>query len=67
MKKILIEILGKHAYNNGMKVDPEMEKLLKAVDYLIAQLLITRRWCNEEGNEHVSKVLNVTELILSGD
>lgn len=66
MDKILIEMLGRNAFNNGMKVDSDMAKLVKAVNYLTTQLVITRRWCDEEGKEHIESVLKSAESILNG-
>ena len=53
MDKILIEMLGKNAFNNDMKVDSDMAKLVKTVNYLTTQFVITRRWCDEEGKDYL--------------
>ncbi|MEI6059408.1 MAG: hypothetical protein WCR72_01815 [Bacteroidota bacterium] len=66
MDKILIEMLGKNAFNNDMKVDSDMAKLVKTVNYLTIQLVITRKWCDEEGKEHIKSVLESAESILNG-
>lgn len=49
-----------------MKVDSDMAKLVKTVNYLTTQLVITRRWCDEEGKEHIKSVLESAESILNG-
>lgn len=65
MDKILIEMLGKNAFNNNMKVDSDMAKLVKTVNYLTTQLIITRRWCDEEGKDYIKSVLESAESILN--
>lgn len=57
-------MLGDHAYNNDMKVDPDFGKLTKSVNYLVAQIKILDRWCVGEGSNHIESVLEQLGEIL---
>jgi hypothetical protein len=65
-KDLLIEILGRNAFSNGMSVDSDVAKLVKSVDYLLAQLDILARWCEPDGREHISAVALTVNEILEG-
>lgn len=58
VKDILVKMLGDNAYNNTFAVDEDFKKLALAVDYLVIQILITKRWCDEDGQYHVDSVID---------
>lgn len=61
----LIQMLGINAFNNGFEVDADFARLCKSVRYLVTQIGITARWCDEDGKEHVEKVLMSTVELMS--
>lgn len=65
IQNILQNLLGKNAIDNAHKVDDDFRKLTLAVSYLALQIEITKRWCDEEGKEHVDTVINKTKEILN--
>jgi hypothetical protein len=67
MEEILIEMLGRNAFNNDMKVDHDMAKLAKAVKYLTAQLTVMLSWSDEEGVEYIKGIIEMGEEILIGN
>lgn len=64
IKELLIEMLGSNAYNNNMIVERDLSRLVKAVNYLTSQIEITKRWCDDEGKDHINKVIETTVKIL---
>ena len=61
----LIQMLGRNAFNNSFEVDADFARLCKSVRLLVAQIGITARWCDEDGKEHVDKVLKSTVELMS--
>lgn len=65
IKAELVKILGEDVYNTHSFVVPEnTKKMVKAIDYLFAQIQITSKWCDEEGKEHVEDVVKTVKDIL---
>ena len=57
--------LGKNAFENNMQVEKDFSALVGALRYLVTQIQITARWCDEEGKAHVETVLQSTNEILT--
>jgi len=64
VKEAIIKILGTNANDNNSKVSKDVEVLSRCVKYLATQIKITKRWCQDEGKEHVDSVLESTKKIL---
>ena len=62
---LLMEVLGRNAFNNDMKVDSDVTKLVKTITYLKSQLIINERWCDVDGKKHINEVMEQAESILS--
>jgi hypothetical protein len=61
----LEQMLGNHAYNNDMKVDPDFAKLAKVVDYLVAQIRIMGNDVNDDQlKNHSEAVLENVKSVL---
>lgn len=58
VKVLLKTILGDSAYNNSMIVPKDISKLVKSVDYLTIQLQMVKRWCDDDGKNHIDEVIN---------
>lgn len=65
LKEIFIKIFGEEAYKHEGKVSESTIRMFKAIRYYHTQLKITRRWCDEEGKEHINSVLKSGIRILS--
>jgi hypothetical protein len=65
IKTELIKILGEDVYNTHSFVVPEnTKKMVKVIDYLFSQIQITKRWCDDDGKEHVDGVIeNVKKML----
>lgn len=66
IKEELKKILGDDAYSIGyMQVSARVQKLVKAVNYLVTQLKITGKWSeDEECKDHIKQVIaNVKEML----
>jgi hypothetical protein len=67
IEEILKQMLGEEAFNNSMKVQPDFARLAKTVNYLIMQLNITKRFCEEEGKDHIDSVIKNARGILEDE
>lgn len=66
IKEELKKILADDAYSIGdMQVSARVQKLVKAVNYLVTQIKITGQWSDdEECKDHISQVIaNVKEML----
>lgn len=63
--KILSEMLGNNAYGNQFEVESDFRKLALCVDYLAIQINITKRWCDEDGKQHIDDVIKSAKEILT--
>jgi len=64
IKDILKQMLADNAFNNQMQVEEDFSKAIQAINYLMTQLDITKRFCTEEGKEHIQSVIESTIEIL---
>lgn len=64
--KLLTGLLGKNAYNNAFEVEKDFRNIALCVDYLTMQLLITKRWCDEDGKQHIDTVIENVKGMLVG-
>ena len=67
VSELLKQMLGKNAFNNGMKVEIDFGRLVKAVNYSVTQLKITERFCETEGKEHIEEVIENIKNILKDE
>lgn len=67
IKDELKKILGDDAYNDGsMQVSDRVQKLAKAVNYLVIQLKFTARLQEDfEREAHIEQVINNVKEIIS--
>lgn len=65
LKEIFIKIFGEEAYKHEGKVSDSTIRLFKAIRYYDTQFKITKRWCDEEGKEHIDGVRKTAFRILS--
>ena len=52
LKPILIQLIGRHAFNNSLKVDPDFANLMGALEYLIIQMPIALRNSEQEDKDY---------------
>lgn len=63
----LTAILGKHTFNNGLKVDADFALLVKTITYLVKENQKIRKFCDATGIEYADMVLEKTNEILTGE
>jgi hypothetical protein len=62
-QNILHTAVSKHIMNGGSSED-DLVNFAKTIDYMYSQLIITRRFCDDTGKNHIDDVLEIVDNII---
>jgi len=67
LKPILIELIGRHAFNNNLKINPDFAKIMGSLQYLIGQMPIALRNSEQEDKDYGKLLINTVKEMLESD
>jgi hypothetical protein len=67
LKPILIELIGRHAFNNNLKINPDFANLMGALEYLIIQMPIALRNSEQEDKDYGKLLITTVKEMLESN